>query len=171
LLVFYLIIKVRERNLRLEKERIEKELKIRTREVMEQKAEIEHKNKDITDSINYAQRIQTSILPPISKIEKNFTDAFVFYQPRDIVSGDFYWFDKVTENKFLIVCADSTGHGVPGAFMSMIGTTLIKDICMRGDVNSPSEILATLDREITSTLNQNMDPKGKVYRWHGHYRV
>jgi ligand-binding sensor domain-containing protein/serine phosphatase RsbU (regulator of sigma subunit) len=155
ILLVYMIIKIRERNLRLEKERIEIELEIRTREVVEQKAEIEHKNKDITDSINYAQRIQTSILPPVSKIEDNFNESFVFYQPRDIVSGDFYWFDKTAENKFLIVCADSTGHGVPGAFMSMIGTTLIKDICMREDVNSPSEVLETLDREITSTLNQN----------------
>jgi serine phosphatase RsbU (regulator of sigma subunit) len=129
--------------------------------VVEQKAEIEHKNKDITDSINYAQRIQASILPPVSKIAENFSDSFVFYQPRDIVSGDFYWFDRVNESKFLIVCADSTGHGVPGAFMSMIGTTLIKDICMRNNIVSPSDVLATLDREITSTLNQNLDPKGK----------
>lgn len=160
-LLLFLVIKIRERNLRLEKERIEIELAIRTREVVEQKVEIEHKNRDITDSINYAQRIQASILPPISKVEENFNESFVFYQPRDIVSGDFYWFDVVSSNKFLIVCADSTGHGVPGAFMSMIGTTLIKDICMRPDVNSPSEVLATLDREITSTLNQNLDPAGK----------
>ncbi len=160
-MIFFLIIKIRERNLKLDKERIEKELAIRTKEVIEQKVEIEHKNRDITDSINYAQRIQASILPPISKIEDNFSESFVFYQPRDIVSGDFYWFDRVSENKFLIVCADSTGHGVPGAFMSMIGTTLIKDICMRIDVNSPSEVLETLDREITSTLNQNLDPSGK----------
>jgi ligand-binding sensor domain-containing protein/serine phosphatase RsbU (regulator of sigma subunit) len=156
-LLFLLIIKIRERNLRLEKERIEKELIIRTKEVLEQKREIEHKNRDITDSINYAQRIQASILPPVSRIENNFAESFVFYQPRDIVSGDFYWFDKVNESKFLIVCADSTGHGVPGAFMSMIGTTLIKDICMRPEIGSPSEILETLDREITSTLNQNVD--------------
>ena len=156
-LLFLVIIKIRERNLRLEKERIEKELIIRTKEVIEQKREIEHKNRDITDSINYAQRIQASILPPVSRIENNFAESFVFYQPRDIVSGDFYWFDKVNESKFLIVCADSTGHGVPGAFMSMIGTTLIKDICMRPEIVSPSEILETLDREITSTLNQNMD--------------
>ncbi len=160
-LLFLMIIKVRERNLRIEKERIEKELAVRTKEVIEQKDEIEHKNRDITDSINYARRIQASILPPISKIRKNFSDYFVFYQPRDIVSGDFYWFDQVNDNKFLIVCADSTGHGVPGAFMSMIGTTLIKDICMRKNINSPSDILATLDREITTTLNQNIDPSIK----------
>ncbi|NJM15167.1 MAG: SpoIIE family protein phosphatase [Bacteroidales bacterium] len=81
----------------------------------------------------------------------------MYYQPRDIVSGDFYWFDRVKDNRFLLVCADSTGHGVPGAFMSMIGTTLIKDICMRDSMNSPSKILQNLDRELQSTLNQNVD--------------
>jgi ligand-binding sensor domain-containing protein/serine phosphatase RsbU (regulator of sigma subunit) len=160
-LLLFLAFKIRERNLRLEKERIERELAIRTREVIEQKREIEHKNRDITDSINYAQRIQASILPPVSRIRESFAESFLFYQPRDIVSGDFYWFDKVNENKFLIVCADSTGHGVPGAFMSMIGTTLIKDICSRPAVSSPSEILETLDREITTTLNQNVEPSMK----------
>jgi ligand-binding sensor domain-containing protein/serine phosphatase RsbU (regulator of sigma subunit) len=160
-LILFLAFKIRERNLRLEKERIERELAIRTREVIEQKREIEHKNRDITDSINYAQRIQASILPPVSRIRESFAESFLFYQPRDIVSGDFYWFDKVNENKFLIVCADSTGHGVPGAFMSMIGTTLIKDICSRPNVTSPSEILETLDREITNTLNQNVEPSMK----------
>lgn len=79
------------------------------------------------------------------------------YQPRDIVSGDFYWYDRVTSERFVIVCADSTGHGVPGAFMSMIGTTLIKDICSRPGVNSPSDILKTLDLEIMSALNQNLE--------------
>ncbi len=160
-LILFLTFKIRERNLRMEKERIERELAIRTKEVIEQKREIEHKNRDITDSINYAQRIQVSILPPVTRIRENFAESFVFYQPRDIVSGDFYWFDRVNESKFLIVCADSTGHGVPGAFMSMIGTTLIKDICMRPDINSPSEVLETLDREITSTLNQNVDSSNK----------
>lgn len=154
---FMIYIKIRERKLRKEKERIEKELAIRTKEVVQQKDEIETKNRDITDSINYAQRIQASILPSFDKLRDNFSSSFIFYQPRDIVSGDFYWFDMVNNDKFVVVCADSTGHGVPGAFMSMIGTTLIKDICMRKDVNSPADVLKTLDTEITSTLNQNMD--------------
>ncbi len=154
---FRMYIKIRERNLRKDKERIEKELAVRTKEVVRQKDEIEAKNRDITDSINYAQRIQASILPSFDKLQENFNSSFIFYQPRDIVSGDFYWFDMVNKDKFLVVCADSTGHGVPGAFMSMIGTTLIKDICMRKDVNSPADVLKTLDTEIASTLNQNMD--------------
>jgi serine phosphatase RsbU (regulator of sigma subunit) len=124
---------------------------------MQQKEEIENKNRDITDSINYAQRIQASILPPIRRLNETFSGNFLFYQPRDIVSGDFYWYDRIWGNKFVIVCADSTGHGVPGAFMSMIGTTLIKDICSRGEVNSPAAILRTLDKEIRDALNQNLE--------------
>jgi serine phosphatase RsbU (regulator of sigma subunit) len=125
--------------------------------VVAQKEEIEIKNKDITDSINYAQRIQASILPPISKLQETFSGSFVFYQPRDIVSGDFYWYDQMDDHKFVIVCADSTGHGVPGAFMSMIGTTLIKDITARKEVDSPASLLEILDQEVMSALNQNIE--------------
>jgi serine phosphatase RsbU (regulator of sigma subunit) len=155
--LFIGIIKYRERKQRQIQEYLEQRLDERTREVVEQKEEIEVKNRDITDSINYAQRIQTSILPPIKRLQQYFSGSFIFYQPRDIVSGDFYWFEKLKENKFVIVCADSTGHGVPGAFMSMIGTTLIKDVCMRDEVNAPSEILRQLDIELRNTLNQNVD--------------
>ncbi len=157
ILVVVFIIKFREKKQKQIQDYLEKRLDERTREVVIQKEEIEIKNRDITDSINYAQRIQASILPPVQKLQSNFVGSFVFYQPRDIVSGDFYWFDKLDNNKFIIVCADSTGHGVPGAFMSMIGTTLIKDICMRSDVNSPSQILEKLDEELRGTLNQNIE--------------
>ncbi|MCB8999505.1 MAG: SpoIIE family protein phosphatase [Bacteroidales bacterium] len=155
--VVYLIIKYREKKQREFQEYLQQELDARTKEVVEQAEEIENKNRDITDSINYAQRIQASILPPIKRLQDTFSGSFVFYQPRDIVSGDFYWYDRVWDDKFVIVCADSTGHGVPGAFMSMIGTTLIKDICNRPGVRSPSEILRTLDTEIMAALNQNIE--------------
>jgi serine phosphatase RsbU (regulator of sigma subunit)/sugar lactone lactonase YvrE len=157
IVIIYLIIKIRERKQIQFQKFLQEKLDERTREVIEQKEEIEIKNKDITDSINYAQRIQASILPSIKKLHQNFSGCFVFYQPRDIVSGDFYWFDRISEDKFVIVCADSTGHGVPGAFMSMIGTTLIKDICSRDPEQSPSNILTILDREIHNTLNQNIE--------------
>lgn len=157
ILTMYLIIKLRERRQKQLQDYLEKSLEERTKEVVEQKEEIEIKNRDITDSINYAQRIQESILPPIRKLQENFSGSFVYYQPRDIVSGDFYWFDKISDRKFAIVCADSTGHGVPGAFMSMIGTTLIKDICMREGDKPPSSILRSLDIELRNTLNQNIE--------------
>ena len=154
ILLVIIIIKYRERKQKQIQEYLEERLDERTREVVEQKEEIEIKNRDITDSINYAQRIQSSILPPIKRLQQYFSGSFIFYQPRDIVSGDFYWFDKMNENKFVIVCADSTGHGVPGAF---IGTTLIKDVCVRNDIDAPSKILFNLDKELRSTLNQNME--------------
>lgn len=151
------IIKDKERRHILYERKLEKELAERTKEVISQKEEIEIKNRDITDSINYAQRIQQSILPSMKRLQEKFSGSFIYYQPRDIVSGDFYWFDMVSPDKFMIVCADSTGHGVPGAFMSMIGTTLIKDICIRGDLYSPGDILRMLDNELMGTLNQNME--------------
>ncbi len=153
----YIIIKVRERNQKQIQEYLQRSLDERTKEVREQAEEIENKNRDITDSINYAQRIQASILPPIKRLQDTFAGSFVFYQPRDIVSGDFYWYDRIWDNKFVIVCADSTGHGVPGAFMSMIGATLIKDICSRPGVRSPALMLKTLDQEIMNALNQNIE--------------
>jgi serine phosphatase RsbU (regulator of sigma subunit) len=153
----FLFIKIRERKQKQLQEYLETELAARTKEVVEQKEVIEIKNRDITDSINYAKRIQNSMLPPVKRLQQFFSGYFVFYHPRDIVSGDFYWFDKVNENKFVVVCADSTGHGVPGAFMSMIGSTLIKDICMRENGNSPSAILRVLDCELRNTLNQNLE--------------
>jgi ligand-binding sensor domain-containing protein/serine phosphatase RsbU (regulator of sigma subunit) len=157
ILTLYLIIKYREKKQKQLQEYLERELKARTKEVVEQKEVIEIKNRDITDSINYAKRIQTSMLPPVRRLQHHFSGSFVFYSPRDIVSGDFYWFDKINESKFVIVCADSTGHGVPGAFMSMIGSTLIKDICNRESGNSPSKVLQVLDCELRNTLNQNLD--------------
>jgi serine phosphatase RsbU (regulator of sigma subunit) len=155
--LFYLYLKYRERKQKQFQEYLQKLLDERTREVIEQKEEIEIKNRDITDSITYAQRIQASILPSVKKLQENFSGCFIFYQPRDIVSGDFYWFDKISDNKFVIICGDSTGHGVPGALMSMIGATLIKDICNRPDVVSPSNILEKLDSEMLLALNQNME--------------
>ena len=154
---FLVIIKYRERKAKQFQEILQKKLDERTREVVMQKDEIEIKNKDITDSINYAQRIQASILPPISKLQETFSGSFVFYQPRDIVSGDFYWYDYLDDDRFVVVCADSTGHGVPGAFMSMIGTTLIKDITARKELDTPAALLEMLDQEIMEALNQNIE--------------
>jgi len=160
LATIFIIFKIRERNQKAIQEYLQRQLDERTREVVMQKEEIEIKNRDITDSINYAQRIQASILPPVNKLHEGFSGSFVFYQPRDIVSGDFYWYEKVDDYKFMVVCADSTGHGVPGAFMSMIGTTLIKDICLRAGIRRPSEVLSTLDREVRESLNQNTEGSG-----------
>ncbi len=155
--VIVIIIRYREKAQKRVKEYLENELEERTGEVIKQKEEIELQNREITDSINYAQRIQASLLPVVSKLDNAFGGSFTFFRPRDIVSGDFYWFDQVSDDKYIIVCADSTGHGVPGAFMSMIGSALIQEIVTRKEITRPSEILSTLDKEISSTLNQGDD--------------
>jgi len=155
--VVILIIKEREKSQKKIQAYLESELDVRTSVVMKQKGEIELQNIEITDSINYAKRIQTSILPDFNKLIDIFEDAFLLFRPRDIVSGDFYWFDKIEDDRYIVVCADSTGHGVPGAFMSMIGTTLLQDIITRQRVSKPSEILKMLDTQIFNTLNQNVE--------------
>lgn len=150
---FYLVIKIRERNHRIFKQELQKALNEKTREVIFQKEEIEKKNKDITDSIRYAKRIQDAILPELRSLQSIIPDSFIYHQPRDIVSGDFYWFKKYG-NFLILVCADATGHGVPGAFMSMIGSTLLKDIVSRKGIDSPAFALAILEEEIKILLKQ-----------------
>lgn len=155
--VVVLIIKEREKKQKEIEEYLQNQLNVRTAEVNKQKEEIESQNIEITDSINYAKKIQTSVLPDFNKLLESFVDAFILFLPKDIVSGDFYWFDKIGDNKIVLVCADSTGHGVPGAFMSMIGTTLLQDIVTRQHVTKPSQILKLLDEQIFTTLNKNVE--------------
>ena len=114
---------------------------------------IREKNKDITDSINYAKRIQEAVLPVPEELNSFFSESFVFYRPKDIVSGDFYWFTQFEDCAILAV-GDCTGHGVPGAFMSIIGHDLLNQIILEDKIRKPSEILHTLDKRITSTLNK-----------------
>ena len=155
--LFYFIVKFRERHLKLKAEALQREVDSQTIVLREQKEEIEKKNLDITASINYAKRIQRSILPPVNELKESFPESFIFFAPRDIVSGDFYWF-KRKKDKFIVCCADCTGHGVPGAFMSMIGTTLLNDIEKIGDYHSPAEILEKLDTNIRVLLqNDQLD--------------
>ncbi len=112
------IITRRERILRENQVKLQKALDERTKEVVEQKELLEIKNKDITDSIIYAKNIQNAMLPPKGSLNKHFGDAYVYYKPRDIVSGDFYFVERFG-NKIIVAVADCTGHGVPGAFMSL----------------------------------------------------
>ncbi len=117
-------------------------------------AEIIHaKNLDITASITYAKRIQEAILPNQLKIRHHFLDSFIFNQPKDIVSGDFYWFDRLGDH-VLFALADCTGHGVPGAFMSMIGVNLLTQIVNDSSITSPEKVLENLDVKIKKSLKQ-----------------
>jgi len=116
-----------------------------------QNAQIESQKKEITDSINYAQRIQQAILPPESNLRKHFPDSFVFYLPKAIVSGDFWWMLE-KDNYIFVGIADCTGHGVPGAFMSMLGMEMLNDIAR--ETSEPSEILSRLSLAIKRSLRQ-----------------
>ena len=114
---------------------------------------IEAKNRLITESIHYAKRLQNAILPPIDLLKSNLDQFFIFYSPRDIVSGDFYWFTEHKGNIYFAV-ADCTGHGVPGALMSMIGNTMLHEIIDQKNITEPGDILSALNTGITNALRQ-----------------
>jgi serine phosphatase RsbU (regulator of sigma subunit) len=120
----------------------------------QQNAIIEEKNHDITDSIQYAKRIQQAILPSMEQIKAALPDSFVFFSPKDIVSGDFFWFSE-TPKAYFIAVVDCTGHGVPGAMMSMIGYNYLGQIVNEQDVDSPVEILNELHRKVILALNKD----------------
>ncbi len=165
--LIYGITKYRERQLVREKRILETKVRERTREIEDQKVEIEAqrddivgKNKEITDSIHYARRIQHAVLPGKLTIEKVLPEHFIFFRPRDIVSGDFYWVEQ--KNDRVIVCAaDCTGHGVPGAFMSMLGLTFLNEIVNKDEILKASEILDRLRNYIINAMShtdsQTMD--------------
>jgi serine phosphatase RsbU (regulator of sigma subunit) len=136
------------------KNRANKLLSSQNQEIQLQKELIANKNKDITDSIIYAQRIQNAILPLKQEIKKHFKDAFVYFKPKDIVSGDFYWYTQKDDHVILAV-ADCTGHGVPGALMSMIGNDKLNQIVIEKNITDPGKILQMLNVRIKEALKQN----------------
>jgi len=143
------------------------------KEVNDQKEIIEEKNKDITDSIEYSKRIQRSVFIEKEKLKSSAPESFIFFKPRDIVSGDFYWFTdfmikndlnstsgfnyKAGTNLLVVAAVDCTGHGVPGAFMSIIGNTLLNQTIGNPDVNSAAGALDYIDAELKLTLNHKQD--------------
>jgi serine phosphatase RsbU (regulator of sigma subunit) len=122
-----------------------------------QKQVVEEKNKQITDSINYAQRIQTALLPAESDLKNVFAESFIYFQPKDIVSGDFIWLHRLKEHNndyFFFAVADCTGHGVPGGFMSMLGTSFLNEIVIEKRIHQPAEVLNTLREKVIHSLKQ-----------------
>ena len=120
--------------------------------VSSEKEELELKNKNLTDSLIYAQRIQEALLPSEAYFRKHFQDSFILFRPKDIVSGDFYWIGEKGDHVF-VVAADCTGHGVPGALMSMIGIEIIGKAINEGNIENPSEILAVLNKGLEKTFS------------------
>jgi PAS domain S-box-containing protein len=115
---------------------------------------LREKNKEITDSISYAKNIQQAILQSDSFLKTKFKDGFVLYLPKDIVSGDYYFFYENEENKY-VAAIDCTGHGVPGALMSVIANSLLKEVFYNKNITSPEEILYALDELLFESLNKN----------------
>lgn len=137
------------------------EMKSAYSEIDIQRSELQLRSKDLTDSLNYARRIQTALLPAEHHIRKIFNDYFIYYRPKHIVSGDFYWFSE-RDDKYFIVAADCTGHGVPGALMSMIGLELIQKIINDMKVDDTDEVLSTMNRELESAFFKEESGKALI---------
>jgi ligand-binding sensor domain-containing protein/serine phosphatase RsbU (regulator of sigma subunit) len=138
--------------LSIEKENVTRQ----NEEINLQKIELEKKNTHITDSIDAAKSIQEAILPPLDQIKKVLPESFIFYKPKDVVSGDFYWIHALKE-KTLLAAVDCTGHGVPGAFMSLLGYNLLESIVKDQTIAEPAAILNKLSSEIAFSLRQNKE--------------
>ncbi len=171
--LIYGLFKYRERQLIKEKRILEHKVKLRTKEIEDQKVEIEAQrdeisgqkkfveeqrdqialqNKEITDSILYAKRIQQAVLPGKKTLEKTLPEHFILFKPRDIVSGDFYWVEK-NEERIIVCAADCTGHGVPGAFMSLLGLTFLNEIVNHEGILKASRILDRLRINIIRSMS------------------
>jgi serine phosphatase RsbU (regulator of sigma subunit) len=158
-------------------------------EINKQKNQIQKQNENINKSINYAQGIQRALLPSQKTLEQYFENSFIYFKPRDVVSGDYYWFKPIPNgngeylhgvDKFAISAIDCTGHGVPGAFLSMIGYNLLDEIIDKG-IHKPGQILMELNKGIRRTLRQDetdnrdgmdmalcvWDPKERVIEFSG----
>ncbi len=166
LFVIRVAISLYTRKLQEDKRRLEAIVKERTAEIVEKNKHIEQQNIAITDSIRYAERIQTAVLP--NKLKTDRFEHFIYFEPKDIVSGDFFWVQNLEkQNKLIAVAADCTGHGVPGAFMSMLGTSFLNEIVPDFDEIHAELILNQLRDKVIRTLNQGLNTNNKEERKDG----
>jgi serine phosphatase RsbU (regulator of sigma subunit) len=168
LIVFHIAFRFKKENLRYETELRKKNkiLELQTKKIvaqrdalMKNKVEIEKKNNNITDSINYAKNIQTALLSRHDLLDQILPDHFILLKPRDIVSGDFYWYTYI-EKLSVIAAVDCTGHGVPGAFMSMLGSAFLNEIVNKEYITHPGVILRRLRKEVIQSLSQKGESGG-----------
>lgn len=132
---------------------INTQLKDKSEIIEFQNSTIQLKNNEITDSIRYAHQIQRAVLPSEAEFKKHFKEAFVFFEPKDIISGDFYWVTEIKEH-IIYVTADCTGHGVPGGFMSMLGVSMLNELINENNIIEPAEILDKLREKVINALKQ-----------------
>ena len=151
------------------------------KELLNQNLILEHKNSQITDSIKYAKHIQNAILPPINILKRHLKDSFVFYKPKDIVAGDFYWFEKQEDGLILFAAADSTGHGVPGAMVSVVCTNALNRAVKEFGLKDPGLILDKVrelviecfqksERDVKDGMDISLcaiDPNNRTLKWAG----
>jgi len=150
-LLIFTLIWVITRSLR-RSNRILKEKEITSREIEKHRQELIFKNKNITDSINYAKRIQLALLPSMETFKKILPGSFILFKPKDIVSGDFYWINE-DKNKVYVAAVDCTGHGVPGAFVSIIGFELFRKLTSGEGVRNPAQILDSLNENFSDIFS------------------
>jgi serine phosphatase RsbU (regulator of sigma subunit) len=172
-LIVIAFIRIREKNYRERQIVLENTVQERTKEVVQ-------KNKEILDSISYAKRIQSAMLPSEAVLKSEFKDIFVFYQPKDIVAGDFYWFEKIND-KLLIAVADCTGHGVPGAMISVVCNNALNRVIREYGIAHPASILdktrelillefSKYQDEVTDGMDISLaliDPTSNTLEWAG----
>ncbi len=149
--IVYLLVMTQTRRL-IKTKKLLKEKEQALEIIAKQKVELEVKDRDITDSLIYAQRIQEALLPSESYFRNHFENSFIFFSPKNIVSGDFYWIGEKNDKVF-VVAADCTGHGVPGALMSMIGLEIIEKAINEANIETPSQILAVLNKGLEKTFS------------------
>jgi ligand-binding sensor domain-containing protein/serine phosphatase RsbU (regulator of sigma subunit) len=157
LLIIYIVVEIRNKSLKIAKLNLEKKVAERTFELNEQKNKLETSNNKITEGINYARKIQTAMLPTNELFDIYFSDYFILYLPKDIVSGDFYWtrdFTHETGHHIVVAVADCTGHGIPGALVSMLGMALLNEIIRKKEITTASQVLEELRNDIKRSLKQ-----------------
>lgn len=152
----YSFIHYRTAHLAKEKKLLEEKVTERTHELKDANDKLSVAFQDIKDSINYAKKIQDAILPLDEEIKKALPESFVLFKPRDVVSGDFYWFNK-KDDKIYFAAVDCTGHGVPGAFMSMIGSSLLNEIVSKKGSHDAASVLKSLHKGVRKALKQDRD--------------
>ena len=128
-------------------------------ELQEKNAQLQERSRDISDSVNYAKRIQLAIMPPRYVVNKMLADSFIMYLPKDVVSGDFYFVEKI-DDEVIFSVVDCTGHGVPGALMSVVGFNCLDQAVTKDKMTRPCDILSALDEGVNATLRQTADESG-----------
>jgi len=150
----WLLVRLQTKRLKAQALELTEQVRKATKKIRKQKNEIEAAHKDITDSIRYAKNIQQALLPTVESLQDVLPDGFVLFQPKDIVSGDFYWMQHHNDKVYFAAC-DCTGHGVPGAFMSMIGSSLLDEAVVEKGITKPNEIFFEVRKGFINALKQN----------------